>query len=222
MKTGSDRKKSIKLSWLGHAMFLIEGSDGIKILTDPYSEKTGYSIPEVNADIVTVSHHHYDHDNVGRIDGSPEVIESAGRFVIGSIIIEGIPSYHDEVKGKKRGENIIFKFILDQLVIAHMGDYGQSITEEQLAMLKDIDILLIPVGGTYTIDSEQAAEIVQRIKSKIVVPMHYKTKDCVIKVDTVEPFLRKMPVIKQKESSVRLSASEIPDETEVWVMDYIQ
>lgn len=215
-------KDSIAISWLGHAMFLIESSDGIRILTDPYSSRTGYSVPKVTADIITVSHHHYDHDNVGHIGGSPVIIEQLGKFVINSITIAGIPSYHDEVMGQKRGSNIIFKIYLNKIVIAHMGDFGQDITEEQLLALADVDILIIPVGGRYTIDYRQAAKIVQNIKPNIVIPMHYKTKDCVINIDPAEPFLQMMPVVKKKECSIRLVNQEIPDQTEVWQMNYIQ
>ncbi|HZD59237.1 MAG TPA: MBL fold metallo-hydrolase [Anaerolineae bacterium] len=222
MNTRGNGKGSIQLSWLGHSMFLLEGSDGVKIVTDPYSGKTGYSVPKVTADIVTISHHHYDHDNIGAVGGSPKTVESPGNFEFGSTIIEGIQSYHDEVMGEKRGKNVIFKIFLNQLIIAHMGDYGQpKMMDEQLDALRGVDILLIPVGGTYTIDAEQAVEVVQRVEPKIVVPMHYKTRDCVIKVASVEPFLQRVSIVKRKEGSVQVSASEIPGKTEVWVMEYI-
>jgi len=223
MELKGGKGKSVKLSWLGHAMFYIEAVDGTKIVTDPYSEKTGYSFPEVSADVVTISHRHYDHDNVGNVKGSPRVIGRPGKYVIGSTIIEGISSYHDEVMGEKRGENTIFVFNLGEISIGHMGDYGQAMTDEHVNALKDIDVLLIPVGGTFTIDFKQAAEIVQSVRPKVVIPMHYKTEDCVINIGPVEPFLQEVPYTKrQKEETVQLSPAELPEETEVWVMRYIQ
>ncbi|MDP2210503.1 MAG: MBL fold metallo-hydrolase [Candidatus Aquicultor sp.] len=212
----------VKISWLGHASFKIETSAGMVIVTDPYSEKTGYVLPYVEADIVTISHHHYDHDNVGAVGGSPQVVEAGGKIVIGSTTIEGIDSFHDEVSGDKRGRNIIFKFYVDGLVIAHMGDYGQSMTREQRDALGDVDVLLIPVGGTFTIDHAQAAEIVRELKPKIAVPMHYKTELSTINIGPVGPFLESMTVVREQGVTIELSADELPAETEVWVMEYLQ
>lgn len=204
-------------------MFLIQAESGIKIVTDPYSEKTGYKPPTMSADIVTVSHYHHDHDNISAVDGSPNVMDTIGKYSIEGISIEGISSYHDEVKGEKRGSNVIFKFYLDGLTVVHMGDYGQpEITEEQIRFLKGANVVLIPIGGTYTIDYRQAIDIVKLIDPEVVIPMHYKTKDYVMNVDTADMFIKNMPAVRNKESSVRLSSSEMPKQTEVWVMEYIQ
>lgn len=216
------RNMGFTLEWLGHAMFQIETSDGTRIVTDPYSDKTGYFKPVVEADIVTISHRHHDHSNTGLITGTPQIIDTPGRFVIGSVIIEGILSYHDEVKGEKRGENIIFMYRIDGLVIVHMGDYGQPITKEQLEALSGIDILLIPVGGTYTLDYEQAAKIIGLVKPKIAIPMHYKTKDCFIDIDPVDRFLQNVSRVKEKEGSITISETGIPEIPEVWVLSYRQ
>ncbi|MBS3909681.1 MAG: MBL fold metallo-hydrolase [Actinobacteria bacterium] len=212
----------VKISWLGHAAFKIETASGTVIVTDPYSEKTGYALPRVEADIVTISHHHYDHDNAQAVRGSPRVVEAGGKIVIGSTTIEGIDSFHDEVSGYKRGRNIIFKFYVDGLVMAHMGDYGQSMTQEQREALADVDVLLIPVGGRFTIDHAQAAEIVRELKPNIVVPMHYKTEVAAIDIGPVGPFLESMPIVRERGSVIELSADELPAETEVWVMEYSQ
>ena len=167
---------TVRVTWLGHSCFKIETGSGAVIVTDPYSEETGYALPRVEADIVTVSHHHYDHDNVGAVAGSPRIVEEGGKIVIGSTIIEGIDSFHDEVNGSKRGKNVIFKFYVDSLVIAHMGDYGQPMSREQRDALSDVDVLLIPVGGRFTIDHMQAAEIVRELKPSIVVPCTIKQR----------------------------------------------
>ncbi|HCG99923.1 MAG TPA: MBL fold metallo-hydrolase [Actinobacteria bacterium] len=211
----------VKISWLGHSAFRIESASGMAIVTDPYSEKTGYAFPHIEADIVTISHHHYDHDNAAAVGGAPRVIDESGKIVIGSITIEGIDSFHDEVSGSKRGRNIIFKFDVDGLAIAHMGDYGQPMTREQRDALRDVDILMIPVGGTFTIDHAQAAEIVRELKPKIAVPMHYKTEDSTINIGPVGPFLESMPVVRERGDTIELSVDELPSETEVWVMEYL-
>jgi len=213
---------SVEITWMGHAMFMIQDSKGTKIITDPYSEKTGYRPPEVSADIVTVSHRHYDHDNVAAVDGNPQIVGAPGKVDIKGIIIEGIESYHDEVNGKKRGRNTIFKFYLDGLTLVHMGDFGQPITGDQVDALKDTDILLIPIGGNYTIDADQAAEVIENIKPKVVIPMHYKTKDTVIDIAPPDPFISQVQNVKEEESHVTVSKSSLPDETEIWVMEYVQ
>ena len=212
--------RTVRVTWLGHACFKIETGSGTVIVTDPYSEKTGYTLPRVAADIVTVSHHHYDHDNAGAVAGSPRIVDEVGKIVIGSTIIEGIDSFHDEVSGSKRGKNVIFKFFVDGLVVVHMGDFGQPLSGDQLDALGDVDILMIPVGGTFTIDHIQAAEIVRELKPKIVLPMHYKTDDCTINIGPVGPFLESMPVVREEGVTIGLSANELPAETEVWLMRY--
>lgn len=214
--------KGVRITWFGHSMFLIEDSQGIRIITDPYQEYTGYTPPKVAADIVTISHHHRDHDNISTIEGSPEVIESIGHFNIRGIVMEGISSFHDEVRGKKRGENIIFKYYVGGITIAHMGDFGQPITDEQISALQGIEVLMIPVGGVYTINGKEAARDVKIIKPKIAIPMHYKTPHCAFEIDTVEPFLEDMDIVRRKGSTIELSAATLPRDTEAWAMEYVQ
>ncbi len=203
-------------------MFLIESSSGLKIVTDPVDAETGYTLPEVAADVITLSHHHHDHNNVAAVGGSPRVIDAIGEFHINGIFIEGIPSYHDEVEGEKRGRNTIYKSIIDGLSLAHMGDIGQAMTGEQVKALQGVDVLFVPVGGVYTIDHRQAAAVAKSLKPKVTIPMHYKTEVCTIKIEGVGPFLREMPAVKHVGTTVSLSASTLPSEPEVWVMEYIR
>lgn len=221
-KGNNESASGVKITWCGHAMFLLEDSLGTKIVTDPYEEATGYTPPRISADIVTLSHHHYDHRNAAAISGSPRVIDQIGKFNVGNIAIEGIASYHDEAKGEKRGENIIFRFHLGGLTVVHMGDYGQPLTEEHAKAIAGSDILLIPIGGTFTIDHVQAVEIIKKTKPKIVIPMHFKTRDTTIKVAGPESFLKMMPRVKEVGTTIEVTNSLLPAETEVWLMDYIQ
>jgi L-ascorbate metabolism protein UlaG (beta-lactamase superfamily) len=214
----------MKISWFGHAMFLIQSDKGVRIVTDPYGQ-IGYKIPEVSADIVTVSHQHHDHNNIGSVGKSPKVIESTAGYSIADVSIEGISSFHDEVRGRERGTNIIFKFLIDGIKLVHMGDYGQPVlTAEQTSNLKGTDVLMIPVGGTYTVGPSQAAGIVRHLKPKVVFPMHYKTKHWGNKIASVEEFLAEMQgvPVKHKGDTVEISVSALPKATEIWTMEYIQ
>lgn len=179
----------MKIQYLGHSCFKLTESTGTKIITDPY-KGIGYELPEnLTADAVTVSHHHYDHDNVSAVSGAPNVIEGEGFYELPGVEITGIKSYHDDQEGKLRGENTIFKFRMDGLDICHLGDLGEECSAELLELLLPVNILLIPVGGNYTIDAEQAKEYVDRIMPEIVIPMHYKTRNLSIDLEKAQGFL---------------------------------
>lgn len=129
----------MKIRWLGHACFLLESQDGTKIVTDPFDGSVGYKIPMLEADIVTVSHDHYDHNYVEGVQGDPQIIKSAGEFNIDNIRIKGVPAYHDEVKGAKRGPNIIYNFDIDGIKVCHVGDLGHLLSKTQLEEIGDVD-----------------------------------------------------------------------------------
>lgn len=212
--------RAIKITWFGQSMFLFEDSQGTRIVTDPY-ENIGYGLPDVSAEIVTVSHDHYDHNNVSMVKGQPQIIKTTGVAMTKDITFEGVSSFHDEANGTKRGKNIVFKFALDNFSIVHLGDLGQSsLAPEQVDQLKNVDLLLIPVGGNYTIDAVKAKAFVEQIKPKIVIPMHYKTAVLNIDIDPVEKFLREMVHFKMLQKPSTVTISELPKETEIWVMDY--
>ena len=178
----------MKIQYLGHSCFKLTESTGKTIITDPY-KGIGYELPEgLTADAVTVSHHHYDHDNVSAVT-TPEIIEGEGFYQLPGVEITGIKSYHDDEEGKLRGENTIFKFRMDGLDICHLGDLGEECTAELLELLLPVNILLIPVGGNYTIDAEQAKEYVDRIMPEVVIPMHYKTRNLTVDVEKAQAFL---------------------------------
>lgn len=179
----------MKIKWLGHSCFLLTESTGTTIVTDPYGD-VGYSLPPVSADYVTVSHDHYDHSNVSAVGGNPEVFTEPGLYERNGVTIRGISTYHDENEGKDRGENTVYKFRMDGLDICHMGDIGCEYTSQLIESLLPVNVLLLPVGGTYTIDAEQAKEYVDMLMPDIVIPMHYKTKSLNIDIDRAEPFLR--------------------------------
>ncbi len=162
---------------IGHAEFLIETESGVRIVTDPYDESCGYPIKDVTADIALVSHHHHDHDAVNNLKGHPTVIDTAGSFMPDKdVAITAIRGFHDDEDGKKRGVTLMFLIESEGLRIVHLGDLGCALNAEQAEILNKPDVLMIPVGGFYTIDAELAAETAKLLGAGIILPMHYRTE----------------------------------------------
>jgi L-ascorbate metabolism protein UlaG (beta-lactamase superfamily) len=203
----------MKVKWLGHACFLITSAGGLRIITDPYMNNAGLNYKAINdkADIVTVSHDHADHNNTATVSGHPQVVKTAGAKEVKGIKIKGIASYHDDAKGKQRGTNIIFCFALDNINLCHLGDLGHKLGQEELSQIGQVDVLLIPVGGFYTIDAKAASEVCQMLKPKVVIPMHYKTDKCAYPIAGAEEFLKgRTPVRKLDSSEVDIQAGSLP------------
>lgn len=163
----------MKIRYLGHSCFQLESSRGVKVVTDPYSPM-GIEMPPVEADIVTSSHKHYDHNFFNGVGGNFVVVNDVKPVQIDGISIRGLQVFHDDENGKKRGKNIIFIIEMDGLVVCHMGDLGHRLTKEQLSAIGAVDILLIPIGGFFTIGPEDAVAVVKDIAPKIAIPMHFK------------------------------------------------
>ena len=215
----------MKIRYLGHSCFVLTESTGTTVVTDPYGD-IGFKMPTVEADAVTVSHGHYDHNNVGAVkgkSGKPVVFDEEGTYEIGGVDITAIKSYHDDENGEKRGENLIFKFRMDGLEICHLGDLGEECSSALIETLLPVHVLLIPVGGTYTIDAEQAKEYVDRIMPAIVIPMHYKTKGLNLDIDKVDDFADKFDTEEVEEldsSELELFRDDISEEsTKVIIME---
>ena len=209
------------IEYLGHSCFKLTESTGTSIVCDPYSEEmVGYSMPQVQADAITVSHHHGDHDCVGNVKGSPVVIDKESSFDLPGVEINSIKSFHDASRGKKRGENVIFKFRMDGIDVCHLGDLGEKCSSDLIETLLPVNVLLIPVGGTYTIDAEMAKEYVDRIMPDIVIPMHYRTKDCKLDIDKVDEFLNlfEEDSVEEEGSLIELSRTDLGEETKIIVL----
>jgi L-ascorbate metabolism protein UlaG (beta-lactamase superfamily) len=209
----------MKIKWLGHASFVITSDTGTKIITDPYEVGGGvnYGPIKESADIVTVSHDHADHNNVAAVQGSPRVVR--GTVEVKGIKFNGIPTYHDDAGGGKRGKNTILCFEVDGVRVCHLGDLGHQLSDSQLAELGKVDVLLIPVGGFYTIDAKVATQLGDRLKPKVIVPMHYKTDKCDYPIAGVEEFLRgKKEVRRLDASQVEFKAGELPATTQIVVL----
>ncbi len=177
------------LEYLGHSCFCLQSKKGTRVLTDPYT-KVGYELPDgVIADIILVSHGHFDHNYTQGVKNAVVKITKAGRYEYDDIVVNGFVCDHDEKGGVLRGKNIVNTIYVDGLKICHLGDLGEACSDELIGKIGKVDVLLIPVGGTYTIDSTQAKEYVERIQPKIVIPMHYKPQDGTLDITDEKAFL---------------------------------
>jgi L-ascorbate metabolism protein UlaG (beta-lactamase superfamily) len=214
----------VKVELLGHACFLITSNGGAKIICDPYKylglglkyDKIGLS-----ADIVTKSHGHGDHNAIDEVEGSPTVVGSAGQTQIKGIDIAGIACYHDEAQGEQRGANIIFCFSIDGMRLCHLGDLGHMLSHKLLADIGQVDILLIPVGGKFTIDPAVAEKICDQIRPKVSIPMHIKTAKCDIVPYTADDFARgKLNIRRANDSEVEFKKDALPASTEIVILKH--
>ena len=215
----------MKVKWLGHASLLITSDKGTKIITDPYTPGVyGLEYKPITeaADIVTISHEHDDHNNVKSIPGKPQILKGAGKHQAKGIEFRGIASCHDECGGKERGDNTIFVFTVDDIKLCHLGDLGRVLTDKEASEIGKVDVLMIPVGGSFTIDAAGADKVIAQLKPRIVFPMHYQTDRCPnFPVANADAFLKgKKNVKKIDDSKVELKASQLPKDTQIYVLKH--
>jgi len=203
------------ITWLGYSCFKIQDKttpDGVTLVTDPFDKSLGLKVPNFEADVVTISHEHAGHNNSDALRGQPFVINSAGEYDIKGIMVEGVESYHDDKEGSKYGKNIIYRIEIDDISIVHLGDLGQKLDSKQLEKIGQVDILLIPVGGGKTLDVKNAVEVVSQIEPRIVIPMHYKTKELKADIDDVEKFIKELGIKPTMEEKLKISKKDLPSE----------
>ncbi|TSC94671.1 MAG: hypothetical protein CEN87_392 [Parcubacteria group bacterium Licking1014_1] len=181
-----------KISWAGQSCFQISVSNSKEhsadIVIDPFDESIGLKLPNFSADILLVTHQHHDHNNIKGIKGAPFLVSGPGEYEVKGVFIQGIPSFHDDKEGKEKGQNTIYTIETEEMKFCHLGDLGQKqLTDEQLEKIGAVDVLMIPVGGEFTISSQEAQKIVSQIEPKIVIPMHYGLPKLKIKLDDVNP-----------------------------------
>ena len=215
----------VDITWHGQACFKIKGRVA-SVVVDPYeSDFTGLKPLKLEADIVCITHNHQDHNNTGAVkteDGhEPFVIAGPGEFEKMGVNIVGVASFHDNSQGQERGKNTIYNITVDEMNIVHLGDLGQKkLTQEQVEQLSSCDVLLIPTGGTFTIEGKDAPDIIAQIEPKIVVPMHHKVEGLKFALDPVEKFLSAMG--KEKAQSVNklsISDEKLPEELELVLLE---
>ncbi|SEP17702.1 MBL fold metallo-hydrolase [Propionispora vibrioides] len=182
----------MKIKWLGHSCFLFTSGSGVKVLTDPFDSSVGYKVPAVAADIVTTSHEHFDHNYTQAVQGEFFHVHETGHVAHKEIEITGIAAFHDGEGGTQRGKNRIYTFAIDGIHICHCGDLGHGLTPEQLREIGPVDILLIPVGGFYTIGPAEAVEVIHSLQPAVTIPMHFKTEAVQLPIGGVEAFLQQI------------------------------
>ena len=210
----------MKIKWLGHASFMITSDSGTKIITDPYAAGGALNYGDIkeSADIVNVSHEHFDHNNTAAVGGNPEVVKEAKE--VKGIKFNGVPTHHDDTGGSQRGNNVIFCFEVDGVKVCHLGDLGHPLTDKQVADLGSVDVVMVPVGGNYTIDAKVATEVCGKLAPKVIIPMHFRNERCEsFPVAGVEDFLQgKADVSRSDSSEVEFKAGELPATTQILVL----
>jgi len=211
------------IKFLGHATFLITSEDGVRIITDPY-EPGGfggtfrYRPITDEADIVTVSHDHADHNYVAGVPGNPVVVTESTE--VSGISFRAIDGYHDDAQGAERGPNRIFCFEVDGIRVCHLGDLGEPLSAEQQAAIGEVDVLLIPVGGHFTIDAQGATQAIDQLQPAVIIPMHFKTPKVDLPIGPVDDFLAgKQNVEDAGTSQITVCADEIGEGAQIIVLE---
>lgn len=215
------------ISYLGHSAFKLRGKEAT-VVTDPFDKKTvGFTMPQVSADVITVSHSHSDHNAVSQVSGTarrrdPYVITAPGEYEASGIGVFGWGSFHDASQGNDRGKNTIYSIIVDGVRIVHLGDLGEVVNESQVDGLGAVDVLLLPVGGIFTIDAKQAMTVIEKLAPSIVIPMHYKTADHGPDFATMAPvneFMQLMGVSDlEPVDKLKVTAESLPEQATVVLM----
>ncbi len=209
----------MNIIWHGQSFFEISTKDikneELKIAIDPFDKSIGLKLPKVEAQILLITHNHSDHSNKKAISGSPFLIESPGEYETKGVYIKGVQGFHDDSQGKEKGKVVFYIIEVENIRICHLSDIGQKeLTSEQIEQIGNIDILMIPVGGVYTLDAKQAANIISQIEPKIVIPMHYQVPNLNLKLNSLEQFLKEIGSSNaEPQKKFKVKMSDIPKET---------
>jgi L-ascorbate metabolism protein UlaG (beta-lactamase superfamily) len=208
----------MEITWYGRACFRLKGRDAT-VITDPCPPSTGFVAGKHDVDVLTMSHGHADHSYTRSITAGL-TLTRPGEYEFHDLLVNSIRTYHDAEGGAQRGENMVFGFEVDGVHIAHLGDLGHLLSEEQLSELGPIDVLLVPAGGVFTLTPVEAAEVVSQITPKIVIPMHFAVDGASSDLQGPETFLQEMAVTEPiRQPKAVVTASSLPDETQVVLLD---
>jgi len=213
-KEGEDMNTGVTVRWWGQACFSTT-ADGTCVLNDPFPADFGYAQPACEPQIVLVSHEHRDHNAVENVKGEFQVVRGVGAHEAAGMTFTGVATWHDDQQGAKRGPNTVFVWEMGGLRLAHLGDLGHLLSEEQIRQIAPVDLIMIPVGGNYTIDGAQAVRVAEQLSAKVVIPMHVRTPAIPdFPVATVAEFLAVVPDTWQVEqpdsTSVALTPADLP------------
>ena len=190
------------------------------MVTDPHDGKSiGVKTPVVKADVLLISHEHFDHNCARIVRGDFKCVRELGHRLEKGVDIRGVPAFHDDCGGAKRGKVTIFRFELDGVVFCHLGDLGHMLDEATVAELQPVDVLFLPVGGVFTIDGKQARELISILKPKVAVPMHFRIGGLSMSIHTINDFLEGLPEDKvvRVGNEIEFMPDELPEETEYWI-----
>ncbi len=217
----------MELRYYGHSTFGLTSS-GKTIVIDPFNDDIGHPKPKISPDAVVISHEHFDHNNVGLVQGTPKVVRGLadeGKTWaklderIGSVRVTGVPTYHDAEQGAARGKNTITIYEVEGLRVVHLGDLGHLLTDEQARAIGKVDVLMIPVGGHFTIGSAEADKVIAQLKSRVVIPMHFKTGvNASWPIGTLDEYLKGKTGVKRVGASITITAQSLPETPEVWAL----
>jgi len=213
----------MRITWYGHSAFLVEAENGTRVILDPYRSGAyggalRYDPIEEPADAVVSSHTHDDHGAVDTIPGNPQVLIEPTSAAVRTVTIRGVPAYHDARGGAERGDMTLLVLEDEGLRVVHLGDLGHELDQDTIDRIKTPDVLLIPVGGHFTIDAATAARVVDSLAPRIVVPMHYKTDKCDFPIASVEDFLATQHVvIRLATSTFTVTIADLPVTRTVYV-----
>jgi L-ascorbate metabolism protein UlaG (beta-lactamase superfamily) len=216
---------AVKITYYGHSSFLLEAKDGTRVIVDPYRPGSfggsfRYGAITDTADVVVATHTHDDHGAVDTIPGHPQTFVQPSSATVGGVTITGVPVAHDAEGGKSRGKNTIIVIDDGDIRVAHLGDLGHTLDAATVAAVGPVDVLMVPVGGFYTIDHKQAAQVVEAVAPRIVLPMHYKTpKVPDFPITDVEPFLATQAKVERKDTStIAVTRATLPAERVTYVL----
>ncbi|NLM85438.1 MAG: MBL fold metallo-hydrolase [Clostridiales bacterium] len=200
------------ISYHGHSEFLVELADGRRVLFDPFPPQVNFPQRRVRADVVSVSHQHFDHNFVDKVDGKPVVVDTAGSHQpLPGIRLQAVTAFHDDQQGRLRGETLCVTLEADWLKVCHLGDLGVAPDKDLREKLFMPDILLIPIGGTYTLDAQAAKDTIEALQPRVIIPMHYKSDQGGIdKITTLAPFLELMrPLAPSTQPLLRVTREDL-------------
>jgi L-ascorbate metabolism protein UlaG (beta-lactamase superfamily) len=220
----------MKIKWLGHSCFLLTADTGATLLTDPYDTMAypGTLLyrplddpPGITPDVVTISHGHADHANAEALPGTPEIVRTPPPHQAAGFSIHGVETFHDAEKGARRGANIVFIVETGGVRVCHLGDLGHELTAAQSEAIDAIDVLLIPVGGFFTIDAATATRVWQQLAPTVTVPMHYRNDKCRFNIDGVDKFTAGKPEVEiPGVSEIELTKENLPVGPKIVVLEH--
>lgn len=222
------------IRYLGHSSFYISSSKGTAIVLDPYSDYIPYKFPNIEADIVVISHEHRDHNADHRVNGGPVVVKRTAQFPVEhevpvkrtgeKLAFHGIPTWHDNFAGRRRGPNTVWHFFWEGIHFVHLGDLGHLLTDQQVSQIGKADVLFVPIGGKSTLGPAEAGLVINQLNPNLVFPMHYQTQpleDFGLCESPLEAFLQRMSNIEDQASmAYEVELARLPAQTKIVLLKY--